>query len=342
MPAISVIIPTYNRSRLVREACQSVLQQTYADFEVLVVDDGSTDDTGSVIGQIADSRVKYLYKKENGGQSSARNLGLVRATGEYISFLEADDLWPPHYLEIVSAQLDANKDYGAAYTRVIVLRPDGKEKELSKPERCRSGWITKYFFGGVPCLMPSAILFRRSVWKDIFWDESLRRASDYDVFLRISTKTRFLFVPDVFIIKRSMPDSLSNRPDPIGPVNTTRALERFYFHFRGDKYVSRKEASRKISHGYRKAVKISHVLGNKQAAIFFLKKAIRWYPLDVRLYLDLLKAALRSRGNGITPTWEIPKPLPPYITVSPKNVTSFDRPLESGDDAACLAKNHKK
>jgi len=317
MPAVSVIIPTYNRSQLVKEACQSVLRQTFADFEVIVVDDGSTDGTSSVIRQIEDSRVKYLYK-DNGGQSSARNLGLVSATGEYVAFLDSDDLWPPRYLATLAAQLGANKEYGAAYTRVIELRPDGTKRELSAPERCRSGWITKYFFGGMPCLMPSATFFRRSVWSDVFWDEALRRGTDYDVFLRISTKTQFLFVPDAFVIKRGVPDSLSNQPDPIGPLNTARTLERFYFHFQGDKYVSRQAANRKMSHAYRKAAGISRSLGDKPAAILFLKEAVRWYPLDVRLYLDLLIAALRSRGCNRASSWEIPKPLPPHITVSQK------------------------
>jgi len=315
MPAISVIIPTYNRCQLVKEACQSVLRQTCADFEVLIVDDGSTDDTGSVIKQIADSRVKYFYKK-NGGQSSARNLGLVKATGEYVAFLDADDLWPPHYLQSLAEQLEANKEFGAVYTRVIKLRPDGTKKELSVPKRCMSGWITKHFFGGLPCLMPSAILFRRSVWKDVFWDEAIKKGTDYDVFLRISTKAQFLFVPAAFIIKRSMPDSLSNRLDVLGIINAVYTLERFYVHFWGDKYVSRKAANRKISHGYRKAARISQNSGNSQAAIFLLKKAIRYYPQDVRLYPDMLKAVLKSRTGSTTSTWEIPKPLPPYITVS--------------------------
>jgi glycosyltransferase involved in cell wall biosynthesis len=285
MPAISVIIPTCNRSRLVKEAIDSVLRQTFNDFEVIVVDDGSTDDTRLVIEDISDPRVRYYYR-ENGGQSIARNMGLAKATGRYVAFLDADDLWPPHYLETVVTRLAVNKEYGAAYTRVIRLLPDGTKKELSTLERCRSGWITKYFFDGAPCLMPSAILFRRSVWNDIFWDEALKRGTDYDVFLRISTKTRFLFMPDVSIIKRDMPDSISNRPDAMGPINKVRALERFYFHCQGNKYVSRRIALQKISHGYRKAGKVARALGNRESAILLFEKAISYYPTDIRLYLD--------------------------------------------------------
>lgn len=318
MPRVSVIIPTYNRSHLVREAIESVLQQTYTDFEALVVDDGSTDNTSSVVKQIPDSRVRYYYK-DNGGQSSALNLGLTKAKGNYIAYLDEDDLWPPHYLESAVGQLDANKKYGATYTRVIELHPDGSKREMSSSERYRSGWITKYFFDFSPCLMPSATCFRKSVWKDIFWDEALKRSPDYDVFLRISTKTQFLFVPNTFIIKRIMPDSLSSTADPIGIIDGVHSLERFYFHFGGNKYASRKAANRKISHRYRKAAKISQTFGNRHAAIFLFKRAIRYYPVDLRLYVNLIKALLKNIRSESIPDWQMPGPLPPYITVTQKN-----------------------
>ncbi len=315
MPSASVIIPTYNRSALVKEAIESVLRQSYTDFEVLVVDDGSADDTRSVVKQIPDSRITYCYK-DNGGQSSARNLGLVRAKGEYVAFLDEDDLWPPNYLETVVNQLDANKDYGATYTRVVDLQPDGEKRELSSSERYRSGCITKYFFDFSPCLMPSATCFRRSVWKNVFWDEHLKRSPDYDVFLRISTKTKFLFVPSVSVTKRWYAENLSSVFSPEGAIDVAHILERFYFHLGGNKYVPLRMAKRKISHRYRKAAKISYTLGNRRAAISLLKKAIRYYPLDIRLYVDLLKVLLKSKKSDTMPDWQMPEPLPQYITVT--------------------------
>ncbi len=318
MPAVSVIIPTYNRSNLVKEAVESVLQQTYTDFEVLVVDDGSTDDTRSVVKQIQDSRIKYYYK-DNGGQSSARNLGLIKAKGKYIAYLDEDDLWPTEYLETVINQFDANKDYGATYTRVIELHPDGTKREISTSDRYKSGWITKYYFSSSPCLMPSATCFRKSAWENFFWDEALERSPDYDVFLRISTKTQFLFVPNTFIIKRSMPNSLSNVANPVGPIDGAHTLERFYFHLGGNKYVPLKVAKSKISHRYRKAGKVSYALGNRYAAISLFKKAIYYCPLDIRLYVDLLRTLLQSKKHDKMPDWQMPKPLPAYITVRQKS-----------------------
>ncbi len=313
MPRISVIIPTYNRSKLVKEAVENVLRQNYTDFEVIVIDDGSIDDTGSVIKQVTDERVKYYYKP-NGGQSSARNVGLRKSSGEYIAFLDEDDLWPEDYLGVVISQLDEQKDYGATYTRVFELHPDGTKKELSTPERYRSGWITKYYFDFSPCLMPSATCFRKSVWENFFWDEALKRSPDYDLFLRISTISKFLFVPNTYVIKRWYPENLSSTTKPTSAIDVAHILERFYSHMGGDKYVSQKAVKNKISHRYRKAAKMASRLKNRQMAIQLLKKAILYKPLDGRLYINLIATLFESKKNQVSADWQMPEPLPPYIT----------------------------
>jgi len=311
MPNVSVVIPTYNRSNLVREAIESVLRQSYTDVEVLVVDDGSTDDTHSIVQQIPDSRIKYYYK-ENGGPSSARNLGLFKSKGLYISFMDSDDLWPPKYLETMTDQLEANKDFGAAYSRVICIQQDGTEKDMSADGRYFSGWMAKAFFQSAPSLFPSAICFRTSVWKDIFWDEQLIGGEDYDLFVRISGKTNFLFVPDAFVIKRWQPDNLtSTLPNPTGIVNGARTLERFYLHLGGDRFVPRRLAKRKISHRYRKASKLFCNSGSRRAALLLVMKAICFCPVDLRLYLDLARAFILSKKNDNLPNWQMPELLPP-------------------------------
>ena len=305
MPTVSVVIPTYNRSKLVKEAVECVLKQTYSDLEVLVVDDGSTDDTRTVVAQVQDRRLKYYYK-DNTGPAAARNLGLDKSKGQYISFLDSDDLWPPEYLETIIGQLDKNKDYNTAYTRIICLRQDGTKANMSADKRYKSGCMTRDFFATSPSLFPSAICFHKSVWENIFWDEQLIGVEDYDIFVRISTKTKFLFVPDISIIKRWQPDNLSNESSPIGTVYGGQILERFYFNLGGDKFVSHKIATSKISHRYRKASKIFRKSGNRRAAILLAKRAIYYYPLDLRLYYDLLRAYLLKPQKDQLPNWQMP------------------------------------
>jgi len=315
VPSVSVIIPTYNRSSLVKEAIESVLQQTYTDLEVLVVDDGSTDDTHSVVKQITDVRVRYYYKTNN-GQSSAYNFVLKYTAGKYIAYLDEDDIWPPDYLKTMVKELDAKEGYGATYARVLILYPDGTRKEMTKAEACKSGWITKCFFEASPVLMPSAMCFRKAVCQAVFWDEALERTADYDFFLRCSTKVQFLFVPGTCVTKRWYPENLSCQKDPISFIEKAHVLERFFFQLHGKEYVPLRSANRKISRAYRKAAKISHSLGNRDAAIFLIKKAIKFYPADTRLYSGLLKILLKTNKGSNISNWQTPEPLPPYITVT--------------------------
>ena len=317
MPTVSVIIPTYNRSNLVKEAVESVLQQTYTDFEVLVVDDGSTDDTRSVVKQIQDSRIKYYYK-DNGGQSSARNFGLIKAHGQYIAFLDHDDLWPDNnYLTTMMNHMQSQDKYGAAYARVTQL-DKGQIKPFAKEHRYKSGWITKAYFEGGPCIMPSAAFFRKEIIKDWYFDERLRTGEDNDAFLRLSTKTPFLFVSDASILRREVPDSRSKNLTADELCNGILSVERFCFQLGGHKYISKLKMRRMLSHKYRRAGKVSCASGNRHVAMVFFKKGIRYYPLDWRLYLDLLKAILLSRKNDKLPNWQMPGPLPTEITVAQK------------------------
>ncbi|MCK5000975.1 MAG: glycosyltransferase family 2 protein, partial [Anaerohalosphaera sp.] len=105
MPKVSVIIPTYNLSGTLVSTIKSVLDQTMGDLQVLVVDDGSSDGTQQAVEAIDDRRVRYFFK-ENGGVSSARNYGLARAEGQYIAFLDHDDLWPADFLEVMVGRLE--------------------------------------------------------------------------------------------------------------------------------------------------------------------------------------------------------------------------------------------
>src|SRR3990170_2838516 len=118
MPKVSVIIPTYNREKYIVETLQSVFAQTFTDYEVIVIDDGSTDNTADVLRPYLD-RIVYI-RKPNGGQGSARNVGIKVAKGEYIAFLDSDDLWMPEKLELQVKYLDNNKDAGLVFTDYLV------------------------------------------------------------------------------------------------------------------------------------------------------------------------------------------------------------------------------
>lgn len=307
MPKVSVIIPTYNLSCMVKDTINSVLEQTECDLEVIVVDDGSTDDTRVVVKGIRDSRVKYFYKN-NGGTSSARNYGLSKGQGRYIAFLDHDDLWPADFLKVMISHMEKHKEFGLAYSPITIMYPDGRQIKSYKATEGKSGKVTVDLFKK-GFIWTSATVIRSSVLKDFYYDESLRRSyEDGDYFLRLSTRTPFLFVPEVEAIRRGHTENLSVEVG-IEPTRTL-VLERFYFKLGGDRIVPHKIAKRKISHTCRKVAKARHNESKRSAAITLYKRAIRYWPTDLRLYLGLLQALCLSKKNDPEPGWQMPKSLP--------------------------------
>ena len=306
MPKISVIIPVYNRQDIVAHTVQSVLNQTDRDLEVLVVDDGSTDDTRAVIQNLADSRVNYFYKA-NDGPASARNFGLSKARGEYIAFLDSDDLWPENYLEVMLANLVNCPGFGAAYTPITVFYPDGRSVDSYKKPEGKSGSLSLDLFKH-SFIWIFAAVFCRSVWNDFYFDEQLKKTcEDSDVILRLSMQTRFLFVPQVKALHRISNDSISS----LTGTDCMRllVLERFYFQLGGDKIVPARTARRRLSHTTRKIAEFSSKKGSKMAALKLYGHAVRYWPYDARLYWGLLKTWFLNAAKDPEPNWVMPRPL---------------------------------
>jgi len=304
MPIVSVIIPTYNRGYVVHRAINSVLNQSFSDFEILLVDDGSTDDTRKVAESFADKRIKYIYKT-NGGVSSARNAGLKNAQGEFICCLDSDDLWPKDYLEVMTKKLCDNPQYGAAYCMRTRLFEDGTMQASYQEEFFSSGQITEALFKKT-FIQTSAICFKRNILEGLFFDETLTNGEDVDMWLRISMKTEFLFVPDIQIIYSQQ---VSDEKFSSKNCNRARVLERFYFKLGGDKYIQRKTAMIKISYAWRSAAKKALNTGCRKAAIELIKTAMSYQKWQFRLYLDLLKAYSINKKKDKMPDWQMPKQL---------------------------------
>lgn len=122
---VSVVIPTYNRAHVIGRAIQSVLNQTYGNFELLIIDDGSTDDTKRIIAGFADERIRYLRHETNKGQNPARNTGVREAKGQYIAFLDSDCEWLPEFIEKMLAVFKKDPSLGAVYARAWGCSRDG-------------------------------------------------------------------------------------------------------------------------------------------------------------------------------------------------------------------------
>ena len=210
MPKVSVIIPTYNRFPLVKDAVDSVLAQDFEDFELIVVDDGSTDGTADQIKKYG-TRVKLLQHAENRGVSAARNSGLLHSRGKYIAFLDSDDLWMKGKLNTQVAFLDDNPQYPLCYTDEIWIRK-GKRVNPMRRHAKYSGWI---FEKCLPlCIIsPSSAMMRRTLFSKVgLFDEVLPVCEDYDFWLRVSARFPVFFINKKLITKRGgHADQLSHR-----------------------------------------------------------------------------------------------------------------------------------
>lgn len=209
MPRVSIIIPTHNRQAFVLEAVESIFAQTYEDYELIVVDDGSADGTGEAFKQYGD-RLRYLYQK-NQGVSAARNNGLALAQGEFIAFLDSDDLWLPKKLAIQVAYMDQHPRAQICYTDEIWIRR-GKRVNPKKRHAKYSGKIYPYCLP-LCIISPSSALVRRALFEQIgTFDPGLPVCEDYDLWLRVAARFPVFFIPQRLIVKRGgHPDQLSRQ-----------------------------------------------------------------------------------------------------------------------------------
>lgn len=200
MTKISIIIPTYNRAVSIKAAIDSVLAQTHTNFELIIIDDGSTDQTQEKIKPyLKDSRIQYHYQ-ENKGVSVARNAGLRKASGEWIAFLDSDDVWLPRKLETQISHLKANPHIKACQVEEIWIR-NGIRVNPHKKHAKHSGWIFEHCLP-LCIISPSAVILHKSVVSQCgFFDEGLPACEDYDYWLRLTLDFEFVTLPEALIIK---------------------------------------------------------------------------------------------------------------------------------------------
>jgi len=198
-PLVSVIIPTYNRGWILKETINSVLAQDFTDFELIVVDDGSTDNTQDILSSYKEDII--VLQQQNKGVSSARNRGIVSASGQFIAFLDSDDLWLPKKLSTQVDFFNTNPDALICQTEEKWIR-NGIRVNPKKRHKKLSGNIFEHSL--YLCLVsPSAVIIRRSLFEKAgMFDETLPACEDYDMWLRISCRYPVYLIDAPLIIKR--------------------------------------------------------------------------------------------------------------------------------------------
>ena len=306
---VSVIVPAYNCAAYVAEAVESALAQDHAAKEVVVVNDGSKDDTLAVLGRFGD-RIRVI-DQNNAGPPAARNAGLAAARGDYVAFLDADDVWLQGKLSAQVRHLDANSDVGTVFTgwHVWAPRADGRYERPAASGNKRvgdevdaetSGWLyTQLLFDCA--LLTTTVMLRRSVIDRIgTFDLTLYNGDDYDYWLRASREGRITKLASIGALYRVVANSVSRVPREIDYEHEVvkRAIGRWGLTgpdggSANAIAMTLRLESLELAHAY------GHLkLGNPRIALSVYRSAISRHPGDLKLWVNAARAAAKSLLRG--------------------------------------------
>lgn len=234
MKKVSVIIPVYNAEKYIAATVKSVFSQTYKNFEIIIIDDGTPDNSVKICQQFNDSRIKIIHQS-NRGLPGARNTGIRHAQGDYLAFLDADDIWLPEKLEKHVEHLNNSPTVGISFCYSAFINEQGNSTGICQKPRKLYDITPSYVLCRNPVGNGSAAVIRREVFEDIkfqdnlygtiedfYFDERLRRAEDIECWLRISIRTHWRHegIPEVLTYYRITSSGLS-----ANALTQLRALE---------------------------------------------------------------------------------------------------------------------
>ena len=304
MPKVSVIIPTYNYGRFLGEAIQSVLDQTFADFDLIVVDDGSTDNTREVVASFKDDRIRYIYQ-ENRGVSAARNAAIWDSKGEHIAFLDADDVWLPEKLELQVKVLDSRPEVAIVcsdtyffddQTGDIIGRFWHGDKQFHgwfNPREASKNALRYLLYRGC-FIAPTVTMVRREVFGEVGgFDEALKTQTDWDMWVRISRRFAIETIDIPLAKNRRHGDNLSCDPQQMyrgEGIALNKVIRSGSLQPDEVKLAKRRLARLHFLYGSRSVADGKVKLGRER-----LLAAIRINPWYIKAYIHLAKSLLGSK-----------------------------------------------
>ena len=295
-PTVSVVLPTYNRRSLLGEAIESVVAQSFPDWELIVADDGSTDDTVAYLRGLRDPRIRPLFLVHGGSPARARTDALKIARGEWVAFLDSDDLWLPNKLAVQLEHLATRPEYRWSYTAYNLTDLDGTTIPSRPPtaQRSASGWILTPLLTFEVSASITTLLVRRSLLDEVGgFDEAIGLRDDYDLTLRLAARSEAWAIPQSLTIVREHAD------------RTTR-LRRPAELFRDNERVFRKTAQGAASEAIRGlcirqcAIQLASMAsalsreGRHSAALEALSRAFRDTPLAAPVWRAAADCTLRA------------------------------------------------
>lgn len=296
MATVDVIIPAFNAARYLPFALESVAAQTFDDWQILLIDDGSTDDTAEVAAPFVSrfgSRIQYI-KVENGGVSAARNIAIRRSTAEFLALLDADDVWLANRLEDSLKAFIGRPKVGLAYGLVTGMDPDGGIMATfeGNPEHAQ-GHIAPYIYMRKVELPSPTITLRKTCIDAVgAFDETLRVTEDRDLWLRIALRYEVAFVPKVLAYYRVSPNSLTT--DPQRMLDAQLQFIRKNYGLEGCGFRARQIA---LARSYKQQAEVLKVRGRPWDALVSALRAVILYPLDIGISRTAASLVLNWMGS---------------------------------------------
>lgn len=219
MAKVSVMIPSYNHERFVGEAIESVLNQTFQDFEIIISDDCSPDHTVDIIRSYHDPRIKLHVFQKNVGATRNHEYCWQHCTAPYIALLNSDDKWMPEHLEKAVQYLDTHPECGAAFSWTSCIDEEGNESNefdyvFSQPNRTRAEWLRRFFTAG-NCICHPSMVIRQEVYQKIgFYSRSLRQLPDFDEWIRLVKFYDIHVIQEKLVMHRRLNASMANTSSP--------------------------------------------------------------------------------------------------------------------------------
>lgn len=225
MPKVSVIIPVYNGAKYIEETLRSVYAQTFQDFEIIAVDDGSTDNISDIMRKYTD-RVKFI-SQENKGISAARNKAILESTGEYLAFIDQDDLWLPQKLEKQIALFEKNPKVGLVFCDTIFFNEKGDLYNIYRKESPARGMVFGELLSNYFLSLETVVIRKKALLSLAQWfDEQFNMAEEMDLFLRIAYKWELDYVNEPLAKWRMHESSYSRKRSDLVPKEMGMVLDK--------------------------------------------------------------------------------------------------------------------
>ncbi len=293
MTEVSVIIPAYNAERFIEEALESVFRQTFQDFEIVVIDDGSEDRTASICERYK-GKIRYFYQ-ENRGLAAARNAGVQISSAPYISFLDVDDLYLPEKIEVQKEFLDLHPEFDIVFSNFEYF--GGRLLRHPIPESFRDGEGNQFLdLFRYNCIAIPTVFARKRLFDEIgFFDETLSAVEDYDLWLRISRKKKIGYIDRVLAKVRLHPENMSKDAELMcaSELNVMEKILRENPEIR-EEHPSLWKIKKSIVY-FEAGYKLLVAQDMKKARKKFLS-AMRERPLWLKPYAYLLSSTLGARA----------------------------------------------